>query len=160
MAFLKIKSTKHARTTYPPGQVIQTISVGPLNDTFTLTGDTEVTNPKIDCTGITIGNKCLISVSGQLSTNAAADASNHANIYLQGSGANMGIGEDTSGVKIYPEFGRETDDWAFYNSGFTVLSGALGVTNPTYQFYVDKTGSSTWVLYFTNWYITVQEIQQ
>ena len=131
----------------------------PLSETVTVDGDKYTSTIKIDLTGVTSGNSLLVCANGQVAHNTSTTTSDYATLYLSSDEADSGIGATTSGKTIINEFGRYSNDWFNLPVSRSVLVQNVTNTAPTYKIYIDKTGSTSWTLYLTNWLFYVLEFK-
>jgi len=148
----------------PSGSVVQTFSapanaVSGFDWSSSQPGTSAVT---ITLSGITSGNKVLVMMQGTLFHDTGTSGSNHAQIFLQGS-SNSGFPATTSGLRIRSEFGRihsPTTDWIIYHGGVTALSDPCTSASPTYSLYYYPSANGAFTVWFEDWRIICQEIQQ
>ena len=146
--------------TFPVGHVVQTFGSTTSGMDGSSTGSYSHPAISLSLTGVTLGNKILVSAHGQVYHDTGSSSTGYTNWYLEGN-TNSGIGATTNGCPFRQEFGRYGPaDWVFDHLGITVLSGACTTATPTYQLYNHMTNPNGQTVTMFKWYLTAQEIQQ
>jgi len=91
--------------------------------------------------GYKAGNRCLITASGWF-LEVLGNASQWFDLYLASADANSGIGQVSSGEKIWAEAGRNQTDWEIENYSYTFLTDPVSTTTPTYLVYAAENGTA------------------